>query len=159
MIGIGVDLGELAVFDGSDHAAARRAHGAVGVNFFGDDLKVLLERSFSRKACPEQRRRGAKTPSSDFCFCYLCGLAPWRENNFHRNSFRIISFTSTSRWLKSTSVISSLCCFKIFPYRESMSSRIGTRPYWLITSWPSLVSSHSAKSLAANGCGGLRSEE
>ncbi len=37
MIGVGMHSGELAVFDRRQHAAARRAHGAVGMEFFSGD--------------------------------------------------------------------------------------------------------------------------
>jgi len=45
---------------------------------------------------------------------------------FHRNSFRKVPLTSTSLCPRSTSVVTSLCCLKILPYRDSTSSRIGT---------------------------------
>ena len=132
MIRIGLYSGNFTVFDRRDHAAARRAHGAVGLKVFGGDFKN------PRSVCQPQQSVSFRTqrrrifPERSLTFVRDDNTV--REQNRgapvpHRKSLRIISLTSTSLWLRSTSVISNLCCLRILPYLESTSSRIGTRPY------------------------------
>jgi hypothetical protein len=42
MVRIGFDADEFAVVYGRNHAATRRAHGAVGLDLFSRDLEILL---------------------------------------------------------------------------------------------------------------------
>ena len=58
MIGVGIDLREPAIVDGCDHAAARRAHGAVSVDVLGSDgaISLAVTREITSVVSVRQRR-------------------------------------------------------------------------------------------------------
>ena len=72
MIGIGIDLREPAVFDRRDDAAARRAHGAVGVKLFGGDG----DPQFRKTGNSPQRAQSSQSRS--------VGTGPVRNGEFGR---------------------------------------------------------------------------